>query len=35
MVSKRRESRGGRSLDWIKIKNRAHPAFARVWDHFG
>jgi bifunctional non-homologous end joining protein LigD len=37
MVSKRRESiyRGGRSDRWVKVKNRAHPAFARVRDQFG
>jgi bifunctional non-homologous end joining protein LigD len=31
MVSKHRESRGGRFRHWIKVKNRQqHPAFARV-----
>jgi bifunctional non-homologous end joining protein LigD len=32
IVSKRRESRyrGGRSPDWIKVKNRQHPAMYRV-----
>jgi ATP-dependent DNA ligase len=32
LVSKHRERvyRGGRSLDWIKVKNRQHPAFRRV-----
>ncbi len=36
MVSKRRESsyRGGRSDRWVKVKNRQHPAFARVQDQF-
>ena len=37
MVSKHRESRyrGGRFRHWVKIKNRAHPAFSRVQDQFG
>jgi ATP-dependent DNA ligase len=37
LVSKHRESsyRGGRSDRWIKVKNRAHPAFSRVQDQFG
>jgi hypothetical protein len=32
LVSKRRDSRyrAGRSLDWIKVKNRQHPAMYRV-----
>ena len=32
LVSKRsdRPYRGGRSLDWIKVKNRQHHAFGRV-----
>jgi len=32
LVSKRRESvyRAGRSPDWIKVKNRSHPALDRV-----
>jgi ATP-dependent DNA ligase len=36
MVSKHREStyRGSRSDRWIKVKNRQHPAFARVRDQF-
>jgi len=36
MVSKHRESiyRGGRSDRWVKVKNRQHPAFARVQDQF-
>jgi bifunctional non-homologous end joining protein LigD len=36
MVSKRRESRyrAGRSPDWIKVKNRQHPALHRVRDAF-
>jgi bifunctional non-homologous end joining protein LigD len=35
MVSKHRESpyRGGQFRHWVKIKNRAHPAFSRVQDH--
>jgi bifunctional non-homologous end joining protein LigD len=34
LVSKRRESRyrAGRSPDWIKVKNRRHPAMSRVMD---
>jgi len=37
LVSKHRERayRGGRCDHWIKVKNRAHPAFARVRDQFG
>ncbi len=37
MVSKNREStyRGGKFRHWIKVKNRAHPAFARMRDQFG
>ena len=36
MVSKHRESlyRAGRFQHWVKIKNRAHPAFSRVQDQF-
>jgi hypothetical protein len=36
LVSKHRERvyRGGRSPDWIKVKNRKHPAFSRVADRF-
>jgi ATP-dependent DNA ligase len=36
MVSKRadRPYRAGRSKDWIKVKNRKHPAFSRVQDRF-
>jgi ATP-dependent DNA ligase len=36
MVSKRadRPYRAGRSMDWVKIKNRKHPAFRRVQDQF-
>jgi ATP-dependent DNA ligase len=32
MVSKRRDRpyRGGRSPDWIEVKNRNHPALGRV-----
>jgi bifunctional non-homologous end joining protein LigD len=34
LVSKRRDRRysGGRSKDWVKVKNRAHPAMTRVMD---
>jgi bifunctional non-homologous end joining protein LigD len=36
MVSKRRDRpyRGGRSPDWVKVKNRKHPAMERVKDAF-
>jgi bifunctional non-homologous end joining protein LigD len=36
LVSKRtdRRYRGGRSADWIKMKNRKHPAMNRVKDSF-
>ena len=36
LVSKRRESvyRGGRSPNWIKVKNRSHPAIDRVKETF-
>src|SRR5258708_10305337 len=36
MVSKRvdRPYRGGRSPDWVKVKNRKHPAMERVKDAF-
>jgi ATP-dependent DNA ligase len=36
LVSKRRDRpyRGGRSPDWIKVKNRKHPAMERVMDSF-
>src|SRR6476660_33683 len=36
LVSKRRESvyRGGRSPNWIKVKNRSHPAIERVKEAF-
>jgi ATP-dependent DNA ligase len=36
LVSKRadRPDRAGRSKDWIKIKNRKHPAYRRVQDRF-
>jgi ATP-dependent DNA ligase len=36
LVSKRldRPYRGGRSKDWIKVKNRAHPAMERVKESF-
>jgi len=35
-VSKRldRPYRGGRSKDWIKVKNRTHPAMERVKESF-
>jgi FkbM family methyltransferase len=34
LVSKRRDRRysAGRSKDWIKVKNRTHPAMTRVMD---
>jgi ATP-dependent DNA ligase len=34
LVSKRRDRpyRGGRSKDWVKVKNRAHPAISRVME---
>jgi len=36
LVSKRRDRpyRAGRSPDWIKVKNRTHPALERVKDSF-
>ena len=36
LVSKHRERayRGGRCAHWVKVKNRAHPAFSRVADQF-
>jgi bifunctional non-homologous end joining protein LigD len=36
LVSKRRERpyRSGRSKDWVKVKNRSHPAMERVKDAF-
>jgi bifunctional non-homologous end joining protein LigD len=36
LVSKRRDRpyRAGRSPDWIKVKNRSHPAMERVKDAF-
>ena len=36
LVAKRRDSRyrAGTSKDWIKVKNRAHPAIMRVKDAF-
>ncbi|MBR1193258.1 RNA ligase family protein [Bradyrhizobium sp. AUGA SZCCT0160] len=35
LVSKHRERRyRPRSCDWIKVKNRKHPAFSRVMDSF-
>ena len=37
LVSKRGDSRyrAGRSPNWVKVKNRQHPAFSRVMDAFG
>ncbi|WP_346659170.1 RNA ligase family protein [Bradyrhizobium sp. 2] len=37
LVSKHRDSwyRAGRSEQWIKVKNRSHPAFSRVMEAFG
>ena len=37
LVSKRvdRPYRAGRSTDWIKVKNRKHPAMSRVMEAFG
>lgn len=35
LVSKHRERRyRPRTCDWVKVKNRAHPAFSRVMDSF-
>jgi bifunctional non-homologous end joining protein LigD len=36
LVSKHRDRpyRGGRSKDWIKVKNRKHPAMGRVMQTF-
>jgi bifunctional non-homologous end joining protein LigD len=36
LVSKRRDRpyRGGRQKHWIKVKNRKHPAFARVQEAY-
>jgi bifunctional non-homologous end joining protein LigD len=36
MVSKRRDRpyRAGPSPDWIKVKNRSHPALERVKESF-
>jgi bifunctional non-homologous end joining protein LigD len=36
LVSKRsdRPYRGGKSPHWVKVKNRAHPAMARVQEAF-
>ena len=36
LVSKRRDRpyRGGRSKDWIEMKNRSHPTMERVKDAF-
>jgi bifunctional non-homologous end joining protein LigD len=36
LVSKRRDRpyRAGRSPDWIKVKNRQHPALERVKEAF-
>jgi ATP-dependent DNA ligase len=36
IVSKHRERRyRPKTCDWVKVKNRAHPAFSRVSDQFG
>jgi bifunctional non-homologous end joining protein LigD len=37
LASKRRDwpYRAGRSKDWVKIKNRSHPALDRVQKSFG
>ncbi len=36
LISKHRERRyRPRTCDWVKVKNRQHPAFARVMDQFG
>lgn len=36
LVSKHRERRyRPRTCDWVKVKNRQHPAFSRVMDQFG
>jgi len=36
LVLKRRDRpyQGGRSKDWVKVKNRKHPAMERVKDAF-
>ena len=36
IVSKRayRPYRAGRSKDWVKVKNRKHPAYRRVQEQF-
>jgi len=36
LVSKRAERpyRAVRSKDWVKVKNRKHPAYRRVQDRF-
>jgi hypothetical protein len=36
LVSKRRDRpyRAGRSSDWVKVKNRTHPAMSRIRDSF-
>jgi bifunctional non-homologous end joining protein LigD len=36
LVSKRQDRpyRGGRSKDWVKVKNRSHPAMERVKESF-
>jgi ATP-dependent DNA ligase len=36
LVSKRKDRpyRGGRSKDWVKVKNRSHPAMERVKEAF-
>jgi bifunctional non-homologous end joining protein LigD len=36
IVSKHQERRyRARTCNWVKVKNRQHPAFARVMDTFG
>jgi ATP-dependent DNA ligase len=37
LVSKLRDRpyRPGRSPNWVKVKNRSHPAFSRVMEKFG
>jgi bifunctional non-homologous end joining protein LigD len=36
VVSKRRDRpyRAGRSPDWVKVKNRQHPAMQRIMEAF-
>ncbi len=35
LVSKHQQRRYLRTCDWVKVKNRSHPAFSRVLDQFG